>query len=177
MTLARDGHAQIFLATPRIQKPGEIGIFHALARHQADGILVRNLAGFDFFTSRDVPCVTDYSLNAANELTVAYLQQQGAHRVTASYDLNRDQLIDMARHSRVDLLEVVIHQHMPMFHMEHCVFCSVFSPGTNKTNCGRPCDSHVVQLRDRVGSAHADRRRRLPQYAVQRHRPKRRGSG
>ena len=151
---ARDGGASIYLATPRIQKPGEIGIFHALARHQADGILVRNLAGLDFFTNRDVPCVTDYSLNAANELTVAYLREQGALRITASYDLNRDQLIDMARHSRVDLLEVVIHQHMPMFHMEHCVFCSVLSPGTNKTNCGRPCDIHRVQLRDRVGSLH-----------------------
>jgi putative protease len=43
---------------------------------------------------------------------------------------------------------------MPMFHMEHCVFCAVLSPGTNKTNCGRPCDRHEVQLRDRLGMAH-----------------------
>jgi putative protease len=152
---ARASEAEIFLATPRIQKPGEIGIFHALARHQADGILVRNLAALDFFVRQGIPCVADYSLNAANELTVGYLQQEGAVRVTASYDLNRDQLIEMARHARVDLLEVVIHQHMPMFHMEHCVFCAVLSPGTNKTNCGRPCDRHTVQLRDRVGSLHA----------------------
>jgi putative protease len=52
-------------------------------------------------------------------------------------------------------LEVVIHQHMPMFHMEHCVFCAVLSPGTNKTNCGRPCDVHEVRLRDRVGMEHS----------------------
>jgi len=52
-------------------------------------------------------------------------------------------------------LEIVMHQHMPMFHMEHCVFCSILSPGTNKTNCGRPCDRHVVQLRDRVGKLHS----------------------
>jgi putative protease len=51
-------------------------------------------------------------------------------------------------------LEVVIHQHMPMFHMEHCVFCAMLSPGTNKTNCGRPCDVHAVELRDRTGLAH-----------------------
>jgi putative protease len=43
---------------------------------------------------------------------------------------------------------------MPMFHMEHCVFCAVLSPGTNKTNCGRPCDTHEVKLRDRVGMEH-----------------------
>ena len=41
-----------------------------------------------------------------------------------------------------------------MFHMEHCVFCAVLSPGTNKTNCGRPCDFHEVKLRDRVGKEH-----------------------
>jgi putative protease len=41
-----------------------------------------------------------------------------------------------------------------MFHMEHCVFCSVLSPGTNKTNCGRPCDVHEVKLRDRIGMEH-----------------------
>jgi putative protease len=38
--------------------------------------------------------------------------------------------------------------------MEHCVFCAVLSPGTNKTNCGRPCDRHQVQLRDRLGMEH-----------------------
>jgi U32 family peptidase len=34
------------------------------------------------------------------------------------------------------------------------VFCSVLSPGTNKHNCGRPCDTHEVRLRDRVGMEH-----------------------
>jgi putative protease len=43
---------------------------------------------------------------------------------------------------------------MPMFHMEHCVFCAMLSPGTNKTNCGRPCDVHQVELRDRTGQLH-----------------------
>src|SRR5947208_6944340 len=38
--------------------------------------------------------------------------------------------------------------------MEHCVFCAVLSPGTNKTNCGRPCDHHEVRLRDRIGMEH-----------------------
>jgi putative protease len=60
----------------------------------------------------------------------------------------------MVQRSPVHLLEVVVHQHMPMFHMEHCVFCAVLSPGTNKTNCGRPCDRHEVRLRDRVGTEH-----------------------
>ena len=41
-----------------------------------------------------------------------------------------------------------------MFHMEHCVFCAFLSPGTDATNCGRPCDDHDVKLRDRTGVEH-----------------------
>ena len=129
-------------------------MFHAIGKHPADGILVRNLAGLRYFTERGVTVIADYSLNVTNELTAAFLKQQGAGRLTASYDMNRDQLLTMVAAVPAAWMEVVIHQHMPMFHMEHCVFCSVLSPGTNKTNCGRPCDSHVVQLRDRVGSEH-----------------------
>lgn len=151
---ARDAEAEIFIATPRIQKPGEMGIFKALQKHGADGILIRNLAGLRYFTSAGVPVVADFSLNVANDLTAQFLIDQGAERVTASYDLNREQLLDLVEATPPEWLEVVVHQHMPMFHMEHCVFCAVLSPGTNKHNCGRPCDDHVVQLRDRVGMEH-----------------------
>ena len=74
--------------------------------------------------------------------------------MTASYDLNADQLFDLLDATPPDWLEVVIHQQVPMFHMEHCVFCAFLSPGTDATNCGRPCDHHDVKLRDRVGALH-----------------------
>ena len=74
--------------------------------------------------------------------------------MTASYDLSVEQLLDLIAAVPRPWLEVVIHQHMPMFHMEHCVFCAFLSPGTDKTNCGRPCDRHEVKLRDRVGKEH-----------------------
>jgi putative protease len=53
-----------------------------------------------------------------------------------------------------DWFEITIHQHIPMFHMEHCVFCAFLSQGTDYTNCGRPCDRHDLKLRDRVGAEH-----------------------
>jgi putative protease len=152
--LASETSTKVYLATPRIQKPGEMGIFRAMARQGADGFLVRNLAGMAFCAKHGVPFVCDFSLNAANQWTVDYLRSRGARHVTVSYDLNRDQLLDLVDAVPPGWLEVVIHQHMPMFHMEHCVFCAVLSPGTNKTNCGRPCDVHAVKLRDRVGMEH-----------------------
>ncbi len=154
VTVAHESAAQIWLATPRIQKPEEIGLFRALLKHGADGILVRNLGGLSFFANEGVPFVADFSLNVTNELTAQFVIERGAQRVTASYDLNRDQLLDLVAACPTEWLEVVIHQHMPMFHMEHCVFCAVLSPGTNPTNCGRPCDRHDVHLRDRLNVEH-----------------------
>ena len=154
VSLAHAHGATIHLATPRIQKPDELGIFRVLVKAGPDGVLVRTFGGLRFFHDQGLPIVGDFSLNVTNELTAAFFMQQGLSRVTASYDLNREQLLALVAATPPEWLEVVIHQHMPMFHMEHCVFCAVLSPGTNKTNCGRPCDDHVVKLRDRIGVEH-----------------------
>ena len=146
--------AAIYLATPRIEKPGEANLFSFLARQGADGILVRNAGGMRFCSEHGIPFVADFSLNAANPLTVELLKSRGAARVTASYDLNVDQLLQLIDSTPPSWLEVVIHQQIPMFHMEHCVYCAFLSPGTDATNCGRPCDLHDVKLRDRVGMEH-----------------------
>ncbi len=146
--------ASIYLATPRIEKPGEANLFAYLAKQGADGILVRNAGGLRFCSERGIPCVADFSLNAANSLSVELLKTRATVRVTASYDLNVDQLLNLLDATPPSWLEVVIHQQVPMFHMEHCVFCAFLSPGTDATNCGRPCDHHDVKLRDRVGKEH-----------------------
>ena len=152
--ICRGAKATLLLATPRIQKPDELGIFRLLEKQEPDGVLVRNYAGLRFFKDRGMPVVGDFSLNVTNELTAEFFMVAGCDRVTASYDLNRDQLTALVAATPPEWLEVVVHQHMPMFHMEHCVFCAVLSSGTNKTNCGRPCDEHVVKLRDRIGVEH-----------------------
>ena len=151
---ARHGSATIFLATPRIEKPSEANIFRFLAKQGADGLLIRNAGGLAFCAEREIPFVADFSMNATNELTVELLKSRGAVRVTASYDLNVPQLEDLLKAVPKDWLEIVVHQQIPMFHMEHCVYCAFLSPGTDATNCGRPCDTHDVKLRDRVGKDH-----------------------
>ncbi len=39
-----------------------------------------------------------------------------------------------------------------MIHMEHCVYAAFLSEGKDWRDCGRPCDRHRVELRDRVGA-------------------------
>ncbi|MDF1656797.1 MAG: U32 family peptidase [Verrucomicrobiales bacterium] len=146
---------KLFLATPRIQKAGETGLFRVVEKAKPDGILVRNLGGVKHFRNHpDLKMVGDFSLNIANPISADRLMEQGMENLTISYDLNIEQVLDLLQAAPPEWFELTLHQHMPMFHMEHCVFCTFLSEGTDVTNCGRPCDKHEVQLRDRVGQLH-----------------------
>lgn len=147
------GDATIWVAPPRITKPGENYILQQVRNSQADGYLVRNYDHLQFFAAER--CIGDFSLNVANPLTAGYFKNHfPLERLTASYDLNIQQLEDLLTTTPPHWFEVTIHQRMPMFHMEHCVFCAFLSTGTDYTNCGRPCEKHDVKLRDRVGTEH-----------------------
>jgi len=148
-----DGQRTIWVAPPRIFKMGEEWIIDQVRSCNADGYLVRNYDHLRFFA--DTRRIGDFSLNVANALTADYfINCFGLERITASYDLNLAQLEALLGSAPPEWFEITIHQHMPMFHMEHCVFCAFLSQGTDYTNCGRPCDKHEVNLRDRVGAEH-----------------------
>ena len=148
--------ARIHLATPRIQKSGEAGFFKVVERAEPDGVLIRNLGGVAHFKDRsDLYKTGDFSLNCANPLTARILKEEGRlDHLTVSYDLNINQVLDLMLSAPSDWFELTLHQHMPMFHMEHCVFCTFMSAGTSILDCGKPCEKHHVELKDRVGQLH-----------------------
>ena len=117
-------------------------------------MLVRNLGAIDYFRASPLRLIGDFSLNVANPLTAALLHRQGLARLTVSYDLNAQQVLDLLQAAPPSWFELTIHQHLPLFHMDHCVFAAFLSQGTDHTNCGRSCDRHQVKLRDRVGLEH-----------------------
>ena len=146
---------EIFLATPRIQKSGEAGFFKLIERAEPDGVLIRNLGALAFFNESPLRLTGDFSLNVANHLTAALLKRETAlENLTLSYDLNLEQILALLAASDPGWFEITLHQHMPMFHMEHCAFAAFLSTGTDFTNCGRPCEKHRVALRDRMGIDH-----------------------
>ena len=141
----------LWVVPPRVFKPGEEWILTQVLSSGADGYLVRNydhLAAFSGHRMRG-----DFSLNIANPWSAElWVRQKGLERVTASYDLNISQLDSLLSGTPPSWLEITLHQHMPMFHMEHCVFCAFLSKGKDYHDCGRPCDKHRVALKDRVGA-------------------------
>jgi putative protease len=154
VTRARTAGIPVGVATLRVVKPREEGFQSLIARAEPDIVLVRNLASLSFFQEHlpTAQLVGDFSLNVSNELTAELLMQSGLTHLVPSYDLNWDQLAALVTRSNPNWFETVIHQHMPMFHMEHCVFAAFLSTGKDHRDCGRPCEAHTVELRDRVGA-------------------------
>lgn len=150
--------ARILLTTPRIQKAAEEGFFKLIANAEPDGVLIRNLGAISHFQGSGLKTVGDFSLNVANPLTAQFFMAgnggRGLERVTISYDLNVSQVLDLLKTAPPEWFELTLHQHMPMFHMEHCVFAAFLSKGKDYTDCGRPCEAHRVHLSDRVGMKH-----------------------
>ncbi|MBT2291549.1 U32 family peptidase [Paenibacillus albidus] len=158
----RAAGAFIALATPRIHMPGENGYHANILRLQPDAVLVRNTGALYYYLRRRMEfpdavhprLIGDFSLNIANHKAVDLFLEAGCDTITPSYDLNIQQMVDLLGHSDTSRMEIVIHQHLPMFHTEHCVYCTFMSEGTDFTNCGRPCEDHRASLQDRIGMAH-----------------------
>ncbi|MDZ4815955.1 MAG: U32 family peptidase [Verrucomicrobiota bacterium] len=151
------GNSFVVIAPPRIFKPGESAFLKLVDDACADGILVRNFSTLAYFkkASRPYALLGDFSLNVANQITAQHLIKQiGFTSLTLSYDLHVEEVLNVLRESTPAWFELTLHQHMPMFHMEHCAFAAFLSKGTDSTNCGRPCEKHKVELQDRVGQKH-----------------------
>lgn len=156
--LLRSHGFRVGIATTRILKPNEYYNFKIIKRAKPDVILCRNLGALNYFSSVDTDHFFelrgDFSLNITNSLSANYFFNKGVKTLSASYDLNSKQLLDMLAHTDGAGIEVTTHQYMPSFHMEHCVFAAFLSEGKSFRDCGKPCEEHRVELKDQFGHYH-----------------------
>lgn len=148
--------ARTIIASMRIQKPGEEPFDRRFEGLKPDGILARHLGALHHYRGRSggFSLHGDFSLNATNVLTGRTLLGLGLATLTPSYDLNVSQLEDLAKGLPPDRLEITVHQHLPLYHTEYCVYAHNLSDGKDFRDCGRPCEAHRVALRDQKGLEH-----------------------
>jgi len=158
------------VATPRILKPDEQRLWTFYLRLRADALLVRSsgflqqmlaLGGTGAFvnaTNATIPLLYgDFSLNVANIPAAKIYLSAGLSRLAPTHDLNAEQIADLVHGIGLkssSMIECIIHQHLPIFHTEHCVFCRFLSDGNNYKDCGHPCETNNVDLRDLSGKDH-----------------------
>jgi putative protease len=152
--LVRSMGYRVGIATTRILKPGELAHLKVMERVNPDEVLVRNLGALEYLRGKGLTLIGDFSLNITNSITASYFLTKGLSRFCPSYDLNGEQLLELARECPTEALEVTAHHYIPAFHMEHCVFAAFLSTGSSYRDCGRPCEKHRVELRDSKGALH-----------------------
>ncbi|MBI4347986.1 MAG: U32 family peptidase [Elusimicrobia bacterium] len=153
----RGAGVSVGVATTRILKPQEYANLRAIERLKPDFILARNLGAVRYFTEVSPfpgELRGDFSLNVTNHLTADYLFGKGLRTLCVSYDLNAQQVEDLLAATDASRLETTVHQYMPSFHMEHCVFAALLSNGNSFRDCGKPCERHEVKLKDQYGNWH-----------------------
>jgi len=168
--LVRAAGRRLVVAAPRVFKPGEERLWRYYCRLAPDALLVRSagllwqlqqLGGggalLDDGETRIPALHGDFSLNAANILGARTLLEAGLERLAVTHDLNASQIAGLAAALPVDQrarLEVIAHHHLPIFHTEYCVFARFLSAGNSYRDCGRPCETQRVHLRDPSGGDH-----------------------
>lgn len=166
----RNAGRRLVVAAPRVFKPGEQRLWLYYCRLQPDALLVRSAgllwqlqqyggsgALLDDGDTRIPVLHGDFSLNAANLLSAQRLLDSGLSRLALTHDLNGDQVAALARALPTELrsrLELIAHHHLPIFHTEYCVFARFLSSGNSYRDCGRPCETHTLHLRDPAGADH-----------------------
>ncbi len=153
---AREAGLKVGLATVRIQKPGEQVYDRRLERLKPDSVLLRHWGAVMHFRELEQRPVLhgDFSLNVTNSLTANHLLRMGLETVTASHDLDKNQLMALLKAVNPARVAVTVHHHIPTFHTEHCVYSHLLSQGRDFRSCGRPCEAKQVSLKDRVGLEH-----------------------
>jgi putative protease len=146
------------IVTTRVFKAGREKLLGIINRIQPDVVLVRNAGAFEYFKQKyndQMPfeLVGDFSFNITNHLSAQYFLNKGLSVFSPSYDLNFQQLEELLLSQNDDAslakrAEVTIHQYMPSFHMEHCVFASFLSDGSSIKDCGMPCVNNNVGIVD-----------------------------
>ncbi len=153
----KEAKFKVGIATTRILKPQEYINLKSIHSMNPDFILIRNLGALYYFKNIQKfngELKGDFSLNVTNHKTFEYLVENGLDSVCLSYDLNFDQTMALLKNVDASKAEVTIHQSMPSFHMEHCVFAAFLSKGKSYKDCGKPCEKHKVQLKDQFGHYH-----------------------
>jgi putative protease len=155
---ARDAGLQVTIATLRVQKPGEEGYDRRIAALAPEAVLVRHWGALMCFAERTEQAKPrlhgDFSLNITNAVTARHVLGLGLDSITASHDLDREQLLALLAAAPSGRVAVTIHHHIPTFHNSHCVYAHLLSKGRDFRSCGRPCESHKLALRDFAGHDH-----------------------
>ncbi len=143
---AHQAGKEIYLAMPHIFRSKTKQKFSAyydrFLTDGWDGVLIRNYESYEFLTAHGYSgkIVTDYSLYQLNRYAKRFWLQQGAESITASLELNYNELKEVG----LENSELIVYGYYPMMISAQCVV---------KTLRGCKMQSERIILKDRYQKA------------------------
>ncbi len=150
--ITRDAGFKAGVATPRILKEGEELGLRRICAAKPDRLLVRNLGALEFCLNSDIELAGDFSLNITNSLTANWFLKKGLRILCPSFDLDKEQTLDLLNKCAKFRFEVPMHYHMPLYHTEHCFFAANLSNAKTRRDCGAACQRHSLGFVDYYGT-------------------------
>lgn len=147
--VAKRHDAKVWLASGMIQKDWEIEALRHAVRATGLPVLAGNHGACRVAIEERVPFIVDWPMNVYNSITVDFLVEQGAERITLSPELTMRQMADVARHTKAPL-EALAHGRLTLMTSEYCTIghatrCQM--PG----GTWAPCHDKAYSLEDRLG--------------------------
>ncbi len=153
--LAQEYKARIDYNTPRIlkdaaQKPFE-KLLDALSEIPPDAIHAHSIGTLSLARRlTDFPLHADYSLISYNRETISFLKEYGVTEVTASPELNLEQLEELVHASTLPV-SAIVYGRLELMISEYCVMGS-FLGNRGQGTCSMPCTRGHYSLKDRKGA-------------------------
>jgi len=141
--------------TPRVLMPGdEEGEVARIVACAPDAVLVRTLGMARALSALAANCllVGDSTLNVANDLAVAAVLAAGMRRWTPAFEIDARPGAASTAWPPTSTVELVIYEHVPLFHTRYCPLAAHLSDGPQCGECGWHCRSHAASLRDTAGA-------------------------
>ena len=147
--LAKAHGAALWLASGMIQKDWEVEALRNAVKATGLPVLAGNHGACRVAIEEGVPFVADWPMNVYNSVTVDFLVEHGATRITLSPELTLEQMRDVARHTTAPL-EAIAHGRLTLMTSEYCTIghatrCQM--PG----GTWAPCHATDYALEDRLG--------------------------
>lgn len=144
------------IATLRIHKSGENKHLKQIIAYNPQAVLVRHWGALSFLQNNmlNASFIADHSFNISNSVSAQWLLNHGIDRILPAWDLNQAQLHDLLKNSPKSRFEVALHQYLPTFHIEHCVFANVLTSASSFPQCKIVCRQHNVEVEDHKGEKH-----------------------
>ncbi len=156
LALAGEAEAELWLASGMIQKDYEIAflreaVLRAKGHPAFRGVLAGNHGAFQVAREETVPVIADWMMNVYNSVTMDWMRDHGAERITTSPEITLESISDVARHSEVPV-EAIVHGRLTLMTSEYCTI-------GHATKCQMPngtwapCHDAKYRLTDRTGAS------------------------